>query len=54
MPGLIERRVEQPSQDAGFVERRLAMPDEIDHGAIGGSCCLARCSGSHLAASPLL
>jgi hypothetical protein len=52
--GLIERRVQQPSQGAGFAERRLAMPDEIDHGAIGGSCCLARCSGSHLVASPLL
>ena len=31
--GLIERRVQQPSQDAGFVERRLAMPDEIDQNA---------------------
>jgi anti-anti-sigma regulatory factor len=39
-------------QDAGLVERCLAVPDEVDQGAIGGRCCLARCSSSHLAASP--
>jgi len=39
-------------QDTGLVERCLAVPDEADQGAIGGRCCLARCSSSHLAASP--
>jgi hypothetical protein len=41
-PGLIERRVEQAPQYAGFVERRLPVPDEVDQGAIGGLCRLAR------------
>jgi hypothetical protein len=50
MPGLIEGGG-VPRQGAGFVERRLAMPDEKDQSAAGGPCCLARRS-SHLQASP--
>jgi hypothetical protein len=36
VPGRIERRVEQAPQDAGLVERCLAVPDQVDQGAIGG------------------
>jgi hypothetical protein len=32
MPGLIERRVEQPPQDAGLAEQCLAMPGKVDQG----------------------
>jgi hypothetical protein len=33
MPGIVERRVEQAPQHAGLIQRRLAVPHQVDQGS---------------------
>jgi hypothetical protein len=52
MPDVITGRVKQAPQYAGLIQRRLAVPHQVDEGAPGGLSGLVRCPTSHLVAPP--